>query len=1123
RATVTAHATYNELPKTDLVVAVDSRGQHANATFDLRGAATAKIAAAVTRDGQSYRLDRASIIASAHDPAPQLKGAIDVKLAAHGPLWPRPSLTVVGAVQGKQLAAFGVSSSDVEVSLDTRGMPNEPHGTVHVHAFDLARGDTRYGKLAFDATSRADGWLDVDLTSKAPQWIVELAARVKPPGTTGTTEIAIAHHRVRTRSGADFSGNTGTIVIAPEQVAVKGFKSSSKQGDVTIDATYAKTGDLDAKVDIGHIALASLKQGYTGDFAAHVAAQRTSGKLTAQLDVDGNGIALAPKVAPMDLHAKLDAKPGHIALDGNFASAQIGKGALDVQVVAPQNLADVAAWRASGRKAIELAKIEMTNVDLGKLATTLGAGSAKLSGKLGGKLELTATGADGTLQLRDLRAPALEGTGGIDADIAIAQPTADELAPTLAVSAKQLGRVDAALDLKLPAKPFDPAAWQRLGARALKSASLRANHLAFDPGLLKRFGASSMLRGHATFDVEVGEALTSVKASVKIPDLRGSPLAKPAGADLEADIDGKRATMTLALQTDAHTAMLNMTAAVPISLAQLRGDPKRVTALPLTASIDIPQTSAPQLMNVFGRTEIVGGNMSGKIDVGGTVGKPTAKVHLEADGLQVPPGPGGKPIKEVKQLAIDATWDGANATLKIDGVEAAGGKLSVDAQVAPEQLAQGTAKITATAFDLVPVLAFAPGPAGGAAGQLDGAVTVKSFDPRTMQIAGKLSIKDARIPIAPEVGTLRDASVDIAIEQHDLKLSANGKLGRGTLKADGSIALDKFSPTGGQATIVLKHVSPIGSVQPLIDAQIVAKLAHKGEGWQADITIDHGFIKLDTQGGEKLKPVGAPSDLAFGAKPSPSTQKPKQPDGKTKKPQSSMFVANIKLQPTPVESDQVRTTVRGDLHAVADLQGIDIKGKIETQGGDVELFDRRYRIEQAQVQFDGSTDPLLAVEISYDFPDVTLDAKINGRASKPQLQLSSNPGSYTQSQLLGFLLGGEPGGDTQASSVADTATSAGESLIGAQLGNYVKKAIPGIKVDVLKYNAASATSSEAIEAGTWITHTVFFQFTEHPEARPDENDEEGTLEYWITHRLELQVTAGDRNYDGVDMLWRHRY
>jgi TamB, inner membrane protein subunit of TAM complex len=1123
-ATLHAHATYQKLPRTELVIGVDSKGQSASTTIDLHGAAVAKIAAAVTRDGQSYKLDRASIDASAKNVAPQVTGAVDVKLVAHGPLWPRPSLTVVGSVRGKALAAFGASASDVEVSLDTRGVPNDPKGTVHVHAFDLARGESRYGTLALDATSRPDGWLDVGLASKSPQWIVELAARVKPPGDTGTTQIAIAHHRVRTKGGADFSGSSGTIVVGPEQITVRDLKSSSRQGDIAVDATYAKTGDIRATLDVHNVSLSTVKNGYVGSLGAHVGVERTSGKLSAQVDIDGSGLAFQPKpgglpLTPLGLHVKLDAKPGRVTLDGNMQSPTVGKATVALAVNAPQDLTDVAAWQKRGRDALELAKIEMDNVDLAKLASTFGGADAKLSGKLGGKLELTSTGADGTLQLRDLRSPALEGTGGIDADIAITQPSADELAPKLAVQAKQLGRVDAQLDLKLPAKPFDAAAWQKLGARALKSASLQTKNLAFDPGLLKRFGVSSLLRGHATVDVEVGEALSSVKATVTVPDLRGSPLAKPVNTEIEADIDGKQATATVSLKTDKQVAMLNAKAMIPISIAQLRGDPKILTTLPLTASVDIPQTSAPQLLAVFGRTEIVAGNMSGKIEVAGTVGTPTGKVHLEADGLQVPPGPGGKPIKEVKQLAIDAAWDGAKATLKIQGTEDKGGTLSLDAAVAPKQLAQGTAKITAKEFDLVPVLAFAPGPAGGAAGQLDGTVNVTSFDPRTMKISGDLKIKDARIPIAPEVGTLRDAAVEIGIGQQGLKVTANGKLGRGTLDANAQIALVNFAPTGGQAKILLKHVSPIGAVQPLVDAQIDAKLAKKGEGWQADIDISHGFIKLDTTSGEKLKPVGGPSDLAFGAKPPPPKPKP----GQTAKPQSSMFVANVKIEPIPVESDQVRTTVRGDLHAVADLQGIDVKGKIETQGGDVELFDRRYRIEQAEVQFDGSLDPLIAVEISYDFPDVTLDAKVNGRASKPQLQLSSNPGNYTQSQLLGFLLGGEPGGDTQSSSVADTATSAGESFIGAQLGNYVKKAIPGIKVDVLKYNAASATSSEAIEAGTWITHTLFFQLTEHPEARPDENDEEGTLEYWITHRLELQVTAGDRNYDGVDMLWRRRY
>jgi autotransporter translocation and assembly factor TamB len=435
-----------------------------------------------------------------------------------------------------------------------------------------------------------------------------------------------------------------------------------------------------------------------------------------------------------------------------------------------------------------------------------------------------------------------------------------------------------------------------------------------------------------------------------------------------------------------------------------------------------------------------------------------------------------------------------------------------------KQLAAGTATVAANAFDLAPLLAFVPGPAGGASGRLDGTIDVRGFDPKTSQLAGKLHVADARVPLAPQVGTLRNAAVDITIGQHDIKLVANGKLGRGTADINGTIALDRFSPTGGQAKIILKHISPIGSVQPLVDAQVSAKIARKGEQWTADVTVDHGFVKLE-KGGEKLKPVGAPRDIVFGARPPPTAAKP----GSAPPPKEAMFVINLTLKPTPVESDQVRTTVKGNLHITADLQGVDITGQVEAMGGDVNLFDRRYRIEQAEVRFDGTPDPVLVVEISYDFPEVTLTAQVRGRGSKPQLLLSSNPGNYTQAQLLGFLLGGEPGGDAQAGSLADTATSTGASFLGSQIGGYVKSAIPGIKIDVLKYSAATATTSEAIQAGSWITHTLYFQFTEHPEARPDENAEEGTLEWWFTHRLELQVTAGDRNYDGVDMLWRKRY
>jgi autotransporter translocation and assembly factor TamB len=137
--------------------------------------------------------------------------------------------------------------------------------------------------------------------------------------------------------------------------------------------------------------------------------------------------------------------------------------------------------------------------------------------------------------------------------------------------------------------------------------------------------------------------------------------------------------------------------------------------------------------------------------------------------------------------------------------------------------------------------------------------------------------------------------------------------------------------------------------------------------------------------------------------------------------------------------------------------------------------------------------------------------------------MSSSPATYSQAELLGFLLGGEPGGDpNQAPSARDKVTSAGASFVANQIGGYVKKSLP-VDIDVLRYESASATSSAAVLVGTWITHTLFLAYRQRVQARPDENSGEGQVEYWIRRRLMLQGTIGDRGYNGLDLLWRRRW
>lgn len=162
-----------------------------------------------------------------------------------------------------------------------------------------------------------------------------------------------------------------------------------------------------------------------------------------------------------------------------------------------------------------------------------------------------------------------------------------------------------------------------------------------------------------------------------------------------------------------------------------------------------------------------------------------------------------------------------------------------------------------------------------------------------------------------------------------------------------------------------------------------------------------------------------------------------------KPPERPMFVANIEVSRTHVESKEVRGYVNGKLTVAIDEHEIGVVGNVWLGDGDLDLFDRRYMIDRAALHFDGSTDPVLDVRIVHDFPEVTTITEVHGRMSKPELRMSSSPPIYSQAELLGFLLGGEPGGDpNQAPSARDKVTGAGTSFVANQIGGYVIDSTP---------------------------------------------------------------------------------
>jgi len=157
---------------------------------------------------------------------------------------------------------------------------------------------------------------------------------------------------------------------------------------------------------------------------------------------------------------------------------------------------------------------------------------------------------------------------------------------------------------------------------------------------------------------------------------------------------------------------------------------------------------------------------------------------------------------------------------------------------------------------------FLPGPLVGAAGKLEGRIDLRGLDPRTGDLSGKLTLTDARIPLSAKIGTVRAATLALTIANRKITAKLDGKLAGGTVHLDGDLRLAGIVPDHVDATAQLRKISPIGAIEPVIDADVHAALTRSGSKWTGPIDIRHGNVFVPESRGKNLLAVGQPSDLA---------------------------------------------------------------------------------------------------------------------------------------------------------------------------------------------------------------------------------------------------------------------
>lgn len=419
-------------------------------------------------------------------------------------------------------------------------------------------------------------------------------------------------------------------------------------------------------------------------------------------------------------------------------------------------------------------------------------------------------------------------------------------------------------------------------------------------------------------------------------------------------------------------------------------------------------------------------------------------------------------------------------------------------------------------FEIAPVAIFLPGAFVAATGKLDANLTVRGLD-ANRKIRGRIEVDHARVPLAPTIGTLRDANADVTIDELGMRATIDGKLGGGKVAVSATSGHDLAVI---DSKIVLDDISPIGALEPDIDAKITVRAQRSGERWLADVKIRDASIVVPPRSGSDLLDPDAPSDLYFSEQEAGAIV---ATGGRGRVPEKPWLVASIDLGSTRVATSApvvMRARVNARRLKLSVGKTVGIEGTVDLERGEVEIVERPYQLEPGpeKLRFDGTTDALLAIRLTHEFPSVTLIADVGGRISKPALRLSSQPGTYSQGQLLGFFAGGEPGGDPTALA-RDVATTVGGSIISSMVGKRVKKVLP---IDTFRCEPGSSASGASCTVGYWIGENLFLAYKRRAEPRADEDADEIQLQWHLKRGLLIEA-AGFGSRVGGDVLWRRRW
>ncbi len=891
-----------------------------------------------------------------------------------------------------------------------------------------------------------------------------------------------------------------------------------------------RAGQLDGQVTLRGLDLTLLHglpgvpAGLAGRVDATIDARGGGRGLAGKLAVNATALVVRPGSIPVDVTATADLGPHGLRLGLAARGHALGSLAATARLTPPRRLEDRAAWRRLKRTAIDELQVRARALDLARLAELAG-GAPRVEGMVDADVDVTGAGGTIAIHGRGLIVAGAPTPLDLDLDVDLADPA--NVAVVAHGTLRELGAVTMTTALALPARPFDPGAWRALDLRSLRAIDVTVDEVIVDEARARRLGLPDV-RGRLAATIHVEPGLAGVTAHVDGRDLIAGRLARPATITVDSRVDRAGTHVTLAMGLGGR-AVATGELTVPLGLDRMTVGALDLGALPLSGTFEIARTPIGALMGALGQARGIGGQVHGHLDVAGSVGAPSATVALVVDDLggrgRLGPDGRGRVRAPLHTMAIDARYQDGAVDGSIRGEAADGGSLAMVVDFDPAAPAAARVSLIAHRFQLGPLARLLPAAPIGVRGVLDADLQLRGLAVASARLGGEARVTGFQVPLADTLDALRDGTLDVTLRGDDLRVNLAGTVGSGQVKAVATAHLVGLIPDRGDLDLTVDHLELITASAPQLAGTIHLEVARDHDRYRAVARIHDAEVVVPERAGRLLHPASLPPDLIFTSELRSGVALPRSRATALRswigvRPTHPVLQLAVHIERVTVVSDQLRGDVTGELAILAGDDGAVVDGRIGVSRGKVMLFERRYGVRRADVAFDGGIDPLLDIQLEYEFPQLTMRIALGGRLSKPVLHLSADPNTYTEGQLLAILLGGSPGtpGSENPAFVSGVAAAAASQLV----GGYVARKLP-VRLDVINYEGVTAVSSSAFVVGRWITSEILLLLRIRIDARPNENVNEAEVELWLAPHLLFEGTAGDRGVLGADLLWNRRW